>query len=61
MLGPASLRSGSRRAPPGACPEIRRERTPVHLGADTADRFDEHFAGRLPLSALTAAEAAFLR
>lgn len=33
----------------------------LHLGADTADRFDEHFASRLPLSALTAAETAFLR
>ncbi|WP_326729736.1 ATP-binding protein [Streptomyces phaeochromogenes] len=32
-----------------------------HLGEDTHGRFTEHFAGRLPLAALTAAEAAFLR
>lgn len=32
-----------------------------HLGEDTAIRFAEHFAGRLPLSALTATETAFLR
>uniref|UniRef100_A0AAU2A031 ATP-binding protein n=1 Tax=Streptomyces sp. NBC_00093 TaxID=2975649 RepID=A0AAU2A031_9ACTN len=32
-----------------------------HLGEDTAARFAEHFAGRLPLSSLTATETAFLR
>ncbi len=33
----------------------------LHLGEDTPDRLDEHFAGRLPLAALTAAEVEFLR
>lgn len=32
-----------------------------HLGDDTARRLAEYFTGRLPLSALTAAETAFLR
>ncbi|MFD7791002.1 ATP-binding protein [Streptomyces sp. NPDC059759] len=32
-----------------------------HLGTDTADRFSAHFAGRLPVSSLTAAEVTFLQ